>query len=82
MELRDDFELAVSGIGKISFNSSSDDQINVFETTIRYLAGFLSAYDLSGNDILREKAIELGEMLYVASDTPNRMPVTRWNWKS
>lgn len=82
MELRDDFELAVSGIGTISFNSSSDDEINVFETTIRYLGGFLSAYDLSGHDILLEKAIELGEMLYVAFDTPNRMPVTRWNWKS
>jgi mannosyl-oligosaccharide alpha-1,2-mannosidase len=41
--------------------------------------GFLSAYDLSGDKRLLDKAVEVGEMLYVAFDTPNRMPVTRWD---
>lgn len=81
MGLRDDFKLAISEVNKINFNNSSDNEINVFETTIRYLGGFLSAYDLSAHSVLLEKAIELGEILYVAFDTPNRMPVTRWNWK-
>ena len=79
--LRDEFELAVSAVKTIDFDNSPDDEINVFETTIRYLGGFLSAFDLSGHTVLLEKAIELGEMLYVAFDTPNRMPITRWNFK-
>ena len=53
-----------------------------FGTTIRYLGGFLSTYDLNGNSVLLHKALELGEMLYVAFDTPNRMPITRWKWES
>jgi mannosyl-oligosaccharide alpha-1,2-mannosidase len=58
-------------------------KVNVFETTIRYLGGLMSAYDLSGQkySVLLDKATELGEMLYGAFDTPNRMPVTRWNWR-
>ena len=27
------------------------------------------------------KAIEVGEMLLVAFDTLNHMPITRWDWK-
>lgn len=44
----------------------------------------MAAYDLSEGKypVLLAKAMELGEMLYVAFDTPNRMPVTRWNWIS
>ncbi len=34
----------------------------------------LSAYDLSGERVLLLKAIELGDMLYAAFDTPNRLP--------
>ena len=57
------------------------DIINVFETTIRYLGGFLGAYDLSDGKypILLEKAKELGEVLYNSFDTPNRLPITRWH---
>lgn len=82
MGLHKEFDEAVSAIVDINFTKSSEDEINVFETTIRYLGGFLSAYDLSGNSVLLHKAIELGEMLYVAFDTPNRMPIMRWKWES
>ena len=81
MGLRDDFDAAVAEVSKIDFSKSSEDELNVFETTIRYLGGFLAAYDLSHLPVLLEKAVELGEMLYVAFDTPNRMPMTRWKWK-
>lgn len=77
--MREDFERAVSAVATIDFTTSTDTQINVFETTIRYLGGFLSAYDLSGNKVLLDKAVEVGEMLYVSFDTPNRMPLTRWD---
>jgi mannosyl-oligosaccharide alpha-1,2-mannosidase len=82
MGLLDEFNHAVSAIGSIDFSRSDESTLNIFETTIRYLGGFLSAYDLSGQRVLLDKAVELGEMLYVAFDTPNRMPVTRWDWKA
>lgn len=78
MGLEDEFELAVSAAANISFEESAIKTVNVFETTIRYLGGFLSAYDLSGDQRVLKKAREVGDMLYVAFDTPNRMPITRW----
>ncbi|KAK3106768.1 hypothetical protein LTR53_018107, partial [Teratosphaeriaceae sp. CCFEE 6253] len=84
MGMKKDFAAAVAEIRKIDFTTTPLNELNVFETTIRYLGGLLSAYDVSGhkNKILLQKAIELGDMLYVAFDTPNRMPVTRWDWKN
>ena len=84
MGLEKEFATAVSALKKIDFTTSQLWTVNVFETTIRYLGGLLSAYDISGQkyNLLLEKAIELGDMLYVAFDTPNRMPVTRWDWQN
>ncbi|KAK5108790.1 hypothetical protein LTR62_007850 [Meristemomyces frigidus] len=84
MGLKREFLIAVAGIRKIDFTTTPLERLNVFETTIRYLGGLLSAYDLSNHkyQILLEKAIELGDMVYVAFDTPNRMPVTRWDWRN
>ncbi|KAH0534037.1 hypothetical protein FGG08_007362 [Glutinoglossum americanum] len=83
MGLHDDFEQAAAAIKHLDFASPKTEFLNVFETTIRYLGGFLAAYDISDGKypILLEKAIEVGEMLYAAFDTPNRMPVARWNWR-
>ena len=66
---------------RIDLTSATIDSINVFETTIRHLGGFLAAYDLSGDERCLHKATEFGEMLYKAFDTPNRMPITRWKLK-
>ena len=79
MGMKDDFEKATVAVLGINFSHSLLERINVFETTIRYLGGFLSAYDLSGDKRLLDKAVEVGEMLYVAFDTPNRMPITQWD---
>lgn len=78
-----EFTVAVAALHKIDFTKASREMLNVFETTIRYLGGMLSAYDLceGKHAILLEKATELGDMLYAAFDTPNRMPVTRWYWQ-
>lgn len=81
MGMKKEFAEAVAAVSAIDFSTSVQDEVNVFETTIRYLGGFLAAYDLSGEDVLLEKAQELGEMLYVAFDTHNHLPVTRWQWK-
>lgn len=84
MDLKKDFAIAVAALSRIDFTTSPLFQINLFETTIRYLGGFLSAYDVSEGryPALLAKAIELGDMLYVAFDTPNRMPITHWDWKN
>jgi mannosyl-oligosaccharide alpha-1,2-mannosidase len=79
MGLKAEFAKAVDAAMDINLGSSTLDSINVFETTIRHLGGFLSAYDLSGDARLLEKATEFGEMLLKAFDTPNRMPITRWD---
>ena len=77
-----EFDEAVATVAEIDFTTPHSETINVFETTIRYLGGLLAAYDLSGRAILLTKAMELGEMLYVAFDTERRIPVARWNWTS
>jgi mannosyl-oligosaccharide alpha-1,2-mannosidase len=80
--MKKEFDEAVDAIHAIDFSSSTEDTLNIFETTIRYMGGFLAAYDLSGRKELLEKAVELGEMIYVAFDTPNRLPDMRWRWKN
>jgi len=84
MGMTDEFAHAVEALNQIDFSTCSLDELNVFETTIRYLGGFLSAYDLSNGQYpsLLTKAIEMGDMLYMAFDTPNRMPITRWDFKA
>lgn len=80
MGLKTEFNEAVEAVSKhISFETTEASQINVFETTIRFLGGLLSAYDLSQDIRLLEKARDAGDMLYKAFDTPNHMPVTRWD---
>ena len=83
MGMKEEFEEAVDAAKDIDFNSTSDSMLNIFEITIRYLGGFLGAYDLTGGTypVLLQKATEVGDLLYCAFDTPNRMPVTRWGWK-
>ena len=80
MGFHKEFDEAVAAVAKIDFTTPMQLRINVFETTIRYLGGLLAAYDLSGRRVLLNKARELGDMLYVAFDTENRMPILRWNW--
>lgn len=79
MGLKTEFEDALSEAMKIDLGSATIKSVNVFETTIRHLGGFLAAYDLSGDERCLLKAREFGEMLYKAFDTPNHMPMTRWN---
>ena len=74
MGLKPEFYEASAAVVAIDFNNTSDGAVNLFETTIRHLGGLLSAYDLSGEEALLQKATELGEMLYKAFDTPNRLP--------
>lgn len=74
MGLHSDFYEAAAAAAALDFSNTTETSANMFETTIRHLGGLLSAYDLSGEPALLEKAKELGDMLYMGFDTPNRMP--------
>ncbi|KAF2969578.1 hypothetical protein GQX73_g4012 [Xylaria multiplex] len=73
--LRDEFDEAVEAVAKIDFGQSTSSRVNTFETNIRYLGGLIAAYDLSKRAALLAKAIELGDLIYAAFNTENRMPV-------
>ncbi|RYC62062.1 hypothetical protein CHU98_g4157 [Xylaria longipes] len=73
--LRDEFDEAVEAVAKIDFGQSTSPRVNTFETNIRYLGGLIAAYDLSKREALLVKAVELGDLIYAAFDTENRMPV-------
>ncbi|XXH00422.1 t-SNARE affecting a late Golgi compartment protein 2 [Hypoxylon texense] len=81
--LKEDFELAVKACNDIDFSTTEARDINIFETTIRYLGGFLAAYELSEKQYpsLLSKATEVADLVMSAFDTPNRMPITRFPWK-
>ncbi|KAI1130151.1 family 47 glycosyl hydrolase [Nemania abortiva] len=74
MDLKDYFYEAVAATARIDWSDTKETACNWFETTIRHLGGLLSAYDLSHEPALLRKAVELGDMLYMAFDTPTRMP--------
>jgi mannosyl-oligosaccharide alpha-1,2-mannosidase len=83
MGMEQEFEQAVKALNQIDFTTTETTYINVFETTIRYLGGLLAAYDISEHkySLLLQKATEVADLLMGCFDTPNRLPVTRWDWK-
>ena len=62
-----------------TFSMSRDRTTNlaVFETGIRYLGGLLGAYDLSGDDLLLTRALDLGDVLARAFRTESGLPSGR-----
>lgn len=79
MDLTTEFQNVMPRISKINFKV--DDDISVFESIIRYLGGFLSAYELSERkqDVLIQKAEKLAIELLPAFDTPSGLPHHLWN---
>jgi hypothetical protein len=76
MGMKTEFNEAVEWIKKsLSFNRVG--VVSVFETTIRELGGLLSAYDLSGEKILLDKAEDLGSRLIHAFDGGIGLPRSR-----
>ncbi|EXJ85889.1 hypothetical protein A1O1_06258 [Capronia coronata CBS 617.96] len=77
MGLDDDFDEAVNATLTIDFTGTAGDcDVNLFESTIRYLGGLMAAYDLSNDARLLPKLVELGDMLHSAFRTANGMPCT------
>lgn len=86
MGLHDEYALAREHVHDVDFlvvtgersaYGAADGRVPVFETAIRYLGGLLSAYDLTGDELMRERAEELAQLLLPAFDTPTGLPVGR-----
>lgn len=64
MGMHEEFGRARDWIAEnMNFETSKEQRISFFETTIRLLGGLMSAYDLSGDKVLLEKADDLGSRL-------------------
>ncbi|CAM9711535.1 unnamed protein product [Laminaria digitata] len=81
MGMKDEFWKARDWVKEhLSFRHASE--VSVFETTIRELGGLLSAYDLSGDEVFKEKATELGDLLLPAFNTGSGIPTARVNFRN
>ncbi|KAJ7686656.1 glycoside hydrolase family 47 protein [Mycena rosella] len=77
MGLENIFEEAVNFSSKIDFSKSqTSDTVSIFETTIRYIGGLLSSYELSGEKypILVTKAKEVADKMAFGWVGSNEMP--------
>lgn len=86
MGLHDEYRLAREHVYDVNFHyvggqrsayGQADGRVPVFETGIRYLGGLLSAYDLSGDALMLERAEELGQLILPAFETLSGLPVGR-----
>ncbi|KIK94004.1 glycoside hydrolase family 47 protein [Paxillus rubicundulus Ve08.2h10] len=77
MGLHDWFNQAVNHTATVDFGKSqTNDTVSLFETTIRYVGGFLSAYELSGYqyDVLVNKAEQAAQKMAYAWVGNNAVP--------
>ncbi len=68
-EAREAKKMMLSGL-----NFDLDENVQLFEISIRILGGLLSAYELDGDPKFRELAIDLGKRLLPAFKSPTGMP--------
>ncbi|XP_067863038.1 mannosyl-oligosaccharide 1,2-alpha-mannosidase IA-like isoform X1 [Heptranchias perlo] len=81
MGLQEEFREAKEWVeNNLDFNVNGE--VSVFEVTIRFVGGLLSAYYLTGDELFKMKSIELGEKLLPAFNTPTGIPWALINLRS
>ncbi|NXS10289.1 MA1C1 mannosidase, partial [Neodrepanis coruscans] len=73
MELEEEFQEAKKWVEK-SFDLNVNGEASLFEVNIRYIGGLLATYYLTGEEVFKNKALELGEKLLPAFNTPTGIP--------
>ena len=81
MGMKEEFDQACEWVVQ-NLELNYNGNISVFEYNIRLLGGLLSAYDLSGKPGLLKKAKEVGELLKIAFEDGNPLPVVRFLFHS
>ena len=56
--------------------------VSVFEVNIRFVGGMLACYALSGDQIFKNKAVEIADKLLPAFNTPTGIPLAMVNLKT
>ncbi|CAG8717703.1 7420_t:CDS:10, partial [Dentiscutata erythropus] len=79
MDLKEEFMQSRDFVESVNF-TQTEGYVNVFETTIRYLGGLLSAYELSNDRVFLEKALELGNALLPSFNSPTGLPYNNWHF--
>ncbi|OMJ20225.1 Mannosyl-oligosaccharide 1,2-alpha-mannosidase MNS1 [Smittium culicis] len=73
--MKEEFQEAKDYLANINFNQTTPNhQTSLFESVIRVLGGLLSAYELSGEAIILEKAKDVGESLFPCFNHPSGIP--------
>ncbi|KIJ59230.1 glycoside hydrolase family 47 protein [Hydnomerulius pinastri MD-312] len=75
MGLEDEYKRALPIIQSANFSLPTNTRVPFFETVIRYLGGLLSAYALSKDNLMRDKADELASKLSPAFNTSSGFPL-------
>ncbi|XP_030074651.1 mannosyl-oligosaccharide 1,2-alpha-mannosidase IC isoform X1 [Microcaecilia unicolor] len=73
MQFKEEFQEAKEWVEK-GLDLNVNGEASLFEVNIRYVGGLLSAYYLTGEEVFRTKAIELGGKLLPAFNTPTGIP--------
>jgi mannosyl-oligosaccharide alpha-1,2-mannosidase len=79
MGLQEEFSEAADFVRDSLDFGLADEQVSVFELTIRGLGGLLGAHTLSGEQVFLDRARELGERLLRAFNTSSRLPMPKCN---
>ncbi|XP_070620346.1 mannosyl-oligosaccharide 1,2-alpha-mannosidase IC [Erythrolamprus reginae] len=74
MELQEEFQEAKDWVENSFDLNVHNGEASLFEVNIRYVGGLLSAYYLTGEEVFKSKALELGEKLLPAFNTPTGIP--------
>jgi len=74
MGFDEEFRRALDLVKITKFERKLDEYAPFFETVIRYLGGLMSAYALSNEPILLEKADELARLLSPAFNSSTGFP--------
>jgi hypothetical protein len=73
--MRDDFDIAVEYVIK-HLNLTEQEDVNLFESTIRVIGGLLAAYELDNRRDVRllQKAAHVADALSIGFDSPSGIP--------
>jgi mannosyl-oligosaccharide alpha-1,2-mannosidase len=78
MGLGDFYQRAKEQTEKLTFTAESP--VSLFEVNIRLMGGLLSAYGYTHEKVFLDKAIELGDKMLIAFDTPTGFPKSTINF--
>ncbi|KAK4287887.1 hypothetical protein Pmani_039056 [Petrolisthes manimaculis] len=73
MELKEEFSEAREWVAS-QLNFNLNQEVNLFETTIRVLGGLLSTYHLTNDQLFLDKAIDLGDRLVLGFNSGSGVP--------